>query len=322
VTSQASGQPDIKSILQVILLCSLIIVLPGVAWSLFGWLHMFLPLLAFFILSKYGRYTGIRLLAVALVPGAILFSVLNSFDLFVFSLVLMLSGYVLFDSAVKGHSPPLSGLKASLALALGWIAIVVFSTYGNEGSAYAQLIQSLGVGIDEALLYYRQSEKVSAETLIMLESTLHRMKVIVPIVMPAVLGSIVLLTIWFTMVVGNNLLGKAEGSHPWPSYALWQLPERLIWLVIFAALAVLVPAYLLRMVGINALILLSIIYSFQGLAITVFYMNKWNVPILLRSFLYVIMVLQSFGTIALVVLGIADIWFDFRKLKTEQASDE
>jgi hypothetical protein len=53
------------------------------------------------------------------------------------------------------------------------------------------------------------------------------------------------------------------------------------------------------------------------MAIAVFFMNKWNVPLLLRSFFYVMIVFQSLGTLILLIFGIADIWFDFRKLKQE-----
>ncbi len=48
-----------------------------------------------------------------------------------------------------------------------------------------------------------------------------------------------------------------------------------------------------------------------------FFLDKWNVPIVFRSFFYVMIVFQSFGTALLLVAGIADIWFDFRKLHKE-----
>ena len=149
----------------------------------------------------------------------------------------------------------------------------------------------------------------------MLETTLHWMKVYIPLVMPSILGSFILALTWFTMVLGNILVPKTGGNAPWENYQLWQLPEKIIWPSIGAGLCALLPIQLVRTIGINVLVLLSMIYCFQGLSIAVFFMNKWKVPLLLRSFFYVMVIFQSFGTILLLIFGIGDIWFDFRKLK-------
>jgi len=315
VAPQVQNNVDVIRIGMVILLSSLVIMLPAVDWSIFGWMHMLLPLLSFYVLSRYGSYTGLRFLLTSTVISGVVFLVLQSFELFVFSAILLLAGYVLHDSSEKHNSPALSGLKTFATLAVGWILILGFFTFGADVSPYRQLVNTIDIGIGEALLYYRQSDSVSAETLIMLEATLAQMKVIVPLIMPAILGSLILMTIWFTMVVGNNILIRSRGNSPWPTYGNWQLPEKLIWVAIILGGAALVPIPAVKIVGINGLILIAMVYCFQGLSIAVFYMNRWNVPILIRSFFYVMMVLQSFGTIILLVLGIADIWFDVRKLK-------
>lgn len=315
VASQGNEQPAIGTILRTILITALIIVLPGVEWGFFGWVHIFLPLLAFYMLNKFGGYTGKRLLLTAGACSLVVYLLIESFDLFIFASALLFSGYILFQSAEQHDTPALSGLKGSITLAVGWIAVLGILSLGAEVSTYQQLIATLDEGIGDALEYYRGSDTVSADTLVMLEATLHQMKVIVPIIMPAILGSFILLITWFTMVMGNMLVLRTCENAPWASYRLWQLPEKLIWVAIALGLLVLVPTPLVRAVGINSLILLSIVYSFQGFAITVFFMKKWNVPLLLRSFFYVMIVFQSFGSLLLLFLGITDIWFDFRKLK-------
>lgn len=315
MVTEGKERPEIGSIVRSILLASLILVLPGIQWSLFGWLHIFLPLLAFYLLWVYGGYTGSRLLLSAAGIGALVYLFSGYFDLFIFTSVLLLPGYVLYRSAEKGDSPYISGLKGSLALAGGWALVMGYLSIGSETSAYGQLIGTLDEGIVEALEYYRHSETITAETLVILEATLYRMKVIIPVIMPGILGSLVLLLVWFTMVTGNLLLSRVGQTCPWARYRYWQLPEKLIWVAIGTGIFALVPLQPLRDIGINCLILLSVIYCFQGLSIVVFFMNKWKVPILLRSFFYVMIVFQSFGTILLLILGIADIWFDFRKVK-------
>lgn len=317
MATQDKDQPAIGRIVRAVLLASLILVLPGVQWSMFGWLHMFLPLLGFYILRVHGGYSGRRLLLSAVVMAGVVYLFLGSLDLFIFSLALLFSGYVLERSAADGDKPHLSGLKGVLALAGGWLVVVAVLSIGSETSAYTQLVNTLDEGIGEALDHYRSSSTISAETLVVLEATLHRMKTIIPVIMPAILGSLTLFIVWFTMVTGNMLHSRTEQKTAWGEYRFWQLPEKLIWIAIGTGIFALLPLQPLRNIGINGLILLSTVYSFQGLAIAVFFMYKWNVPLLLRSFFYVMLIFQSFGTVVLLIVGISDIWFDFRKLKQD-----
>ncbi len=320
MASQENQQPKIGGIVRTILFASLVLILPGIQWSLFGWLYIFLPLVGFYTLARYGSFTGKRLLGIAVAVSFVAYLLLKNFELFVFSFALLLSGYALFSSAERRDSPAVSGLKGSLVLAGSWILILAALSIGSDMSAYGQFLSSLDEGITEALNYYRQNNDISADTLVMLETTLHWMKVYIPKVMPSILGSFILALTWFTMVLGNILVPKTGGSAPWVSYQLWQLPEKVIWLVIGAGLLALLPIQLLRTIGVNVLVLLSMIYCFQGLSIAVFFMNKWKVPLLLRSFFYVMIIFQSFGTILLLVFGIGDIWFDFRKLKPKEVN--
>lgn len=315
MASLGDEQPNVTGILRSILFVSLVIVLPGVQWLIFGWMHLFLPLVAFYTLRKNGGYVGKRLLLVSATLSCLVYLVLKEFDVFCFSFVLLLSGFVLFTSAEKGESPAISGLKCALSLAAGWITVFTLLSLSSEVSAYSQLVKVMAEGIQETLDYYRQSGDIPTDALVELESKLSQTKAIIPVIMPSLLGSFMLFVTWITMVLGNLLLQKNLGKAAWTSYRYWQLPEKAIWLVIAAAVLALLPLEASSIVGINGLILLSIVYCFQGLAITVFFMNKWNVPLLLRSFIYVIIIFRSVGTVILLVFGIADIWFDFRKLR-------
>jgi len=314
VSNSDTDQPEIRSIVSTILLVFLILILPGIQWSLFGWLHVLLPLLSFSLLSKFGFHVGNKLLLSALAVVFIVFLVLQRLDFFFLSLSLLPVGYVLFYSVGRKDSPAISGLKGTLTLAGCWFIAFTGFSIGSEVSFYSQLINTLDAGISEALQYYRMSTDISSETQLLLESTLLQMKIIIPIIMPAMLGSFVLLITWFTMVAGNKLILRLCGRAPWEHYRNWQLPDKLIWGIILLGALTLISAFPIRKIGINGLILLSIVYCFQGLAIGVYFMYKWNIPLVFRVFFYVMIVFQSFGTVLLLFLGIADIWFNFRKI--------
>ncbi len=322
VTDQVNKGPELGRIFQNILLIALFVLLPGIEGSFFGWLYGTLPLLTFFYLVKYGTHIGNRIvlsgIAVAL-AGSLVFQV---FEPVLMSLSLIPAGYVLAHAAIRRDTPASAGLKGFIALLGGWLGLIGIYTLALDISPYALFLRSINQGITEALEYYRQSNSVSSEALAMLEATFYQMKVALPLIMPAILTGVVLITIWFSMVAGNRILYQSSGKSPWPRYRIWQLPERLVWLVIAGAVCTLLPLDATRIVGINLLIPTSIIYCFQGLAIFSFFVHKWNVPILLRSFLYVMIVFQSLGTVILLGIGLADVWLDLRKLKTPPAAAE
>ncbi|MFH0781048.1 MAG: DUF2232 domain-containing protein [Pseudomonadota bacterium] len=319
MANQGYQQPDIKSIVVIVLLVSLALLLPGLQWSLFGWVYIFLPLFAFFIYGKFGSNVGKKLLFIAAAISLAANLLLGSFEVFLFSGAMLLPGIVLHRSAGHGESPAQSGLKGCLTLIGGWLVVVAVATAGSEVSVYSQMLQTMDQALTEALEQYRQSVGISAEALVVIEATITQMKVIIPAIMPGILGSVVLFIIWTTMVLGNIILKKTSGISAWSHFRQWVLPEKLIWGVIGMGAFILIPIDPLPRIGINCTLLLSIIYCFQGMSITVFFMNKWKVPTLLRSFFYVMIVFQSLGTLILLFFGIADIWVDFRKLKANSA---
>ena len=212
MASQGYQQPEIKSILLIVLLVSLALVLPGLQWSLFGWLYILLPLFAFFLFGRFGSYTGKKLLLTAAAISLVANLLLGSFDLFLFSSAMLLPGFVLYRSAKRGELPSLSGLKGCLSLAGAWLIAVAFAAAGSEISVYSQMLHTLDQALTEGLEQYRQSDGISAETLVVIEATISQMKVVIPAIMPGILGSIVLFVTWTTMILGNILLKKTSDA--------------------------------------------------------------------------------------------------------------
>lgn len=315
--TQAFEQPKIGRILTTVLLTSLALVLPGIQFFLFGWSYIFLPLVGFLIFGNFGWYAGKKIVLVALVISLIANLFLGSFDLFLFSCAMLAPGIVLHRSATRGDSPALSGFKGCSALVGGWLLVVAFASFGAEISVYGQMLRTLDQALTETLEHYRKSSDFSADALIVVETTVHQMKQIIPIILPGILGGVVLIVTWITMVLGNFLMKKTGNVRVWPSFRQWQLPEKLIWTVIGMGACILTPIEPLPKIGINCILLLCVVYCFQGFSVTVFFMNKWQVPLFIRSFFYVMIVFQSLGTLILLLFGVADIWVDFRKLKTK-----
>jgi len=309
--------PDGKEIAKNILIISGTLLLPGLQSAVFGWLYGLMPLLVFYYFCRYGNHVGGRYLLqgtlIALLAGVI-FQVAGQVML---AVVLFPTGFILARSVDLGEAPPLAGLKGFVVLTVSWFLFSGMIAITDGSHPYPMLLQSINQGIDEALKQYQQDEQITPESYYALTQTFLQIKERLIQVMPAILASIGLIMVWLAMVLGNRLLHKNTGQRPWPEYQYWQLPEKIVWLVVTAALLAMTPLPMVRTIGFNLLLIASLLYCFQGLSIFLFFLNKWKVPLFIRSLLYVIVVFQSLGTIFLSVIGLADVWFDLRRLRSQ-----
>ncbi|MHC1725102.1 MAG: YybS family protein [Syntrophobacteraceae bacterium] len=139
-------------------------------------------------------------------------------------------------------------------------------------------------------------------------------------VIPGVLVASTLAVSWLNLLVSRRYCrAAAVESCLREKLALWKAPEPMVWFVIGAGLMLLLPVDGLWLLGLNILIVLGGIYFLHGLAIVSFYFEKWKLPFLARGLIYALLFLQQFAAIATAVLGLFDIWFDFRKLVKKPA---
>jgi len=64
----------------------------------------------------------------------------------------------------------------------------------------------------------------------------------------------------------------------------------------------------------NLMVFFVVLYTLEGFSIVSFYLTKWRLPKALRILSYVFIFWFTFFSVC--SLGILDVWFDFRKLKT------
>lgn len=96
----------------------------------------------------------------------------------------------------------------------------------------------------------------------------------------------------------------------------WVLPEPLVFGLIAAGAVKVIPAVGRGwdLLSGNALVLFGSLYVLGGFSIVSFLFNKWRLPATLRVLSYLILVQLPLETVG--ALGVLDIWFDFRKIRT------
>lgn len=313
VSQDAEGSASTGRSVFNIVVFAFALLLPTFYITVFGWLYFMIPAMVLFYMYRWQH--GLRFIGSGFILAAVVSFFVSSLEVVIATAALIPVGYTLCQSGFRNESPSLSGLKASIVLGSCWILLITVQTILTGVNPITDFIVSLNRDIEEALTYYRQSETITPDTMMLFEESFSQMKTIFPKILPAIMISLILMISWSSMIIGNRLVSRHTRYRPWEGHQYWRLPDKLIWLFIAGAVITIVPVSLMRIVGINILICMSLIYLFQGFSVLSFYLHKWNVPQLLRYFLYIMMLFQSFGTVLLLIGGIADVWLDIRRLK-------
>lgn len=317
-----SDRLKIGQIFKYIFTIFLLFSLPGLEWTIFGWIHFLTPLVIFVYLHKFGWNVGNKLILFGFLSAFVFSLALQFSHSIFFSLTLIPLGYVINYTAKRNDPPVLAGFKGVIVQCSSWLIYGLTLSSIRGKSLYHDIIQSILDGINAAVSQYRVSEELPAETLITIEQTFYHLKTVLPIVLPSFFMSCVVIIVSITMAAGNNILLRQNHTSPWEPFRNWQLPDKLIWLVIGSGLFTLLNIEPSRTVGINLLIVFSVVYCIQGFSIFSFFMNKWKFPRFFKTVLYITVIFQSFGTAILLTLGLSSVWINYRSLGKSADTDE
>ena len=121
--------------------------------------------------------------------------------------------------------------------------------------------------------------------------------------------------VWLNIVMAKVLF--KIGNLEYPDFGPmdnWQTADTLVWGAIAAGFALLIPSENIQFLAINTLIIIMAVYLFQGLAITLFFINKYHAPLWMRVGIYFLIIIQQLSWVVLSIAGLFDQWIDFRKI--------
>nr|WP_320012866.1 DUF2232 domain-containing protein [uncultured Desulfobulbus sp.] len=297
---------------------SILFFLPVAAPSVFGWVNGFLAVPVFFLLQVYGTQKGSTVIRSSLVLAGLAALILQRIDIYLFALTMLPLGYVLHASASRGDSAAQSGGKGLMTLLLSWLVFWTGLGIVTSTNPYASLIQTLDLGFQQALeMYTAKDAGLAPEMVYNLQLITNNLRETVPRVMPGLLATAAILTVWMNMAAGNRFVARAQ-SAPWGPYEGWKLPDQLVWLPIVAIITVLIGDGTIRNIGLWFVFVSGALYLFQGLAVLLALLNRWHVPPFARIFLYGFLIIQSYSLIILALLGMCDVWFNLRHKSIER----
>lgn len=319
MTHPVQGQAT-RDILTGIGITSLIIAL-SVSMPLLGFFtSLAIPLPVLFYRRKIGRPLGALVAAGALIVAAVVFRRYST-DILFFGELLWI-GFLLGDLFERNVSVERTILLTVGAVTgTGLAGAMIYSGFAgsNLGAmANAYVAQNLRLTLE---LY--QGMGVSPESLKGVSESLDQIQYVLVRILPSLALAGALFVTWINVLIARPLFKFRGIAYPdFGPLNRWKAPEGLVWGVITCGGVVFLTDGLVKLLGVNGLILLMAVYFFQGIAIVSFFFEKKRFPMFLRFFLYSLIAIQQLVLLVVIGLGFFDMWLNFRKLTTEPPGGE
>jgi hypothetical protein len=115
-------------------------------------------------------------------------------------------------------------------------------------------------------------------------------------------------------------LNNPEARREDLPFSSWSIPEQWIWGFILSLFLYLLPEPYKR-TGLNLLLVFGGLYLSQGMAISSSLFQRWRVSSPFKVLLYLLFFSQPFLLLLLALMGLSDVWLNFRKWTNAVASD-
>jgi uncharacterized protein YybS (DUF2232 family) len=292
-----------------------ILSLPAITPNTTGWLTGLVPLPVFYYLVCFGKKQGSVLVRNAILVAGGIALIFGSLPLLFFSLTMVPLGFAFFHAAQNKMPPVQTGFNGILVLSGVWLLFWTGIGMIEHINPYQQLLTTLNHGLSRSFSLYQEESGLPTTTLKSIEVAVGQLQILIPKVLPGLLLSGILYTVWMNQALGNWLLKKRKGDlAPWQDFKEWQLPDHLVWGLILGAASLVFLSGPLHTIGLNVVIVWGALYFLQGLAVLVSLLHRWSLPKPLRFLIYAFFGLQTIGVLLLSIIGLVDVWTDFRKL--------
>lgn len=133
-----------------------------------------------------------------------------------------------------------------------------------------------------------------------------------------------LIVIFLGAIAGLNLLLLKKNANRLPrqpffdDFSRFRNPDQLIWVLIGAGFVLLINNALVTKTSLNLLLVTLSLYFVQGLSITTYFFKRLPVPRFFRVLFYIMLAVQPYLMVVVAVLGVFDLWCDFRTPKKQE----
>jgi uncharacterized protein YybS (DUF2232 family) len=278
------------------------------------------PLPFLYYSAKLGVSQAVKLTCVSILVTGLIAAITRQSQLIFLCFEFSVLGLILSEIFRRKMSIGTSVLLGTcLLLLMGLLVLAVAGLRKNLGPlemVYAYLLESL----EETARLYTQvgadPEKAGA-----FQETLKALKEVVALIYPSLMIVGSAFVVWLNVIMSRPLFIKRNLEVPdFGALDRWKSPELMVWGLIAAGFSLFLSFSPLRLVAVNALVIMLAIYFFHGLSVLLFYLNKYRVPPWMRVGVYALIVLQQILVVGVTMAGLFDQWIDLRRIHQKKPS--
>ena len=275
---------------------------------------LLLPLPFLFYTSKLGVRRGLITVLITLLAISVIVRLAGYPQIIIICLEFAIVGLVISEIFRRELSFALTVFWGTLIMLLiGGIFLFVIGL--TKGMGPIELILNYFVSNLNKTIGFYENMGLEPDKVAQLKEYGKIISHVISQVYPAMLVIGTSFVIWLNVVVSRFIFRLGGIKYPdLGQIDRWQAPEFFVWVVIAAGFALFFKVTGLKFIAINVLIVLSVIYTFHGLSIVIFFFNKYKVPVWIRYGAYILIIVQQLFLIILALAGLFDNWIDFRKI--------
>ncbi|NLJ23874.1 MAG: YybS family protein [Firmicutes bacterium] len=278
------------------------------------YLFFITPVPLIILVYRHGMRPGILVAVTSALLGGI---VLSTVPTMIFLLILGLVGLAMGEALREGFPPHRIMLIGTATSVISLLLMVAVTAVFLDFNVLETTFETMERSLQQALKVYERFG-VEEHPLFKADSLGEFMRLL-KLALPAALLTTAIIMTFVNYWLARLILNRLGTKLPWlKSFRLWRFPWYLAWGYILGQGLLLVTqgqgnGNLWFGVGLNLQILFNYVFLLQGLAILWFFLDKANLPKLVR-WLIIIFVFNPLFTTLVVWLGVLDTWFNFRKL--------
>ncbi|MCP3942467.1 MAG: DUF2232 domain-containing protein [Desulfobacteraceae bacterium] len=270
---------------------------------------LFLPLPVLFYRLKLGRNSSSAIMVISFLVLAIMTRGV-AFDILYFGSLLMV-GFILGECIERHLSIERTMIFTGLTImGSAAVAFLLYTMFQDR---------TISAIVSDYLTHYFNLTTQLYTDMGIEQSQIKMLNSAFLLVLPGMFTVSFMTTIWINiLIIKRLLLKKGIALKSIENLNQYKAPDHLVWLVIVLGMILFLPMEAPKYVSVNCLIVLMLVYFFQGIAVVSFFFQKKKSPVALRFFCYSLIAVQLYFLILVIGLGFFDNWIDFRKIGTQK----
>ena len=200
-----------------------------------------------------------------------------------------------------------------LIFTAGFIAYSTFSGINLQQLITAEVSSSL----KQAVAMYEKGG-VSGDELEVIKRSMATAAELLQRLYPALVTAMLIVIAGCNLALLKKTTAKTVANLVIEDFSTFRNPDLLVWVLIATGFSLLLPDSPITSPALNLLLIITMMYFFQGMAVISALITRHSVPTFVRVLLYAILVIQPYLLALVAGFGLFDLWGDFRTPKTQE----